>query len=187
MAKIADIAKDVFIIYHNDLCVIIEFQRVSPGKGSSFVRTKLKSIGSGKVLENNFKDGDDIEVVSVERRNMQYLYGGGDEYTFMDNTTFDQVSVNVNLLDGKERFLKEGIEATIMMYDGRPVGVQLPKKVTLKVVSAPEAVRGDTSGNVQKEAELETGALIRVPLFINSGDTIIINTDTGDYGGRAGE
>ncbi len=166
--------------------MVTDFQRVSPGKGSSFVRTRLKSVATGKVADINFKDGDEVNVVIVERRAMQYLYGGGSEFTFMDQTTFDQITVNAQLLDGKEQFMKEGMVATVMMYEDRPVGVQIPKKVTLKVVSAPEAVKGDTaSGNVMKDAELETGAVVKVPLFIKPDEDIVVNTDTGEYSARA--
>lgn len=186
MGKISDIAKEVFIDFNGDLCVVADFQRVSPGKGSSFVRTRLKSIATGKVTDNNFKDGDDLNIVTVERKPMQFLYGGGDEFTFMDKITFDQITINVNLLNGREKFLKEGVEATVMIYEERPVGVQLPKKMTLKVVSAPEAVKGDSAGgNVMKDAELETGAIVRVPLFIKQGEEIIVNTETGEYSERA--
>lgn len=185
MSKISDISKDVFINHNGTLCVVTEFQRVSPGKGSSFVRTRLKNVATGKVLDFNFKDGDDVDVVTVERKPMQFLYVQNDECAFMDMTTFDQMTVPTAMLGGKDKFLKEGVEATMMMYDGAIVDIQIPKKVTLKVVHAPEAVRGDSSGNITKDVELETGATIRAPMFIKSGDEVIVNTETGEYTERA--
>lgn len=186
MAKTSDITNGIFMEYNGDLCLVTDFQRVSPGKGSSFVRTRLKNIASGKVVENNFKEGDDIIIVQVERKNMQFLYKAGEEYAFMDNSTFEQYTVSDALLDGKGKFLKEGMEATFMLYNGAPVGAQMPKKVKLKVVSAPEAVRGDTaSGNLTKEVELETGATVRAPMFIKAGEEIMVNIDTEEYSERA--
>lgn len=186
MSKPQDITKDIFMNYNGDLVQVVEFQRVSPGKGSSFVRTRLKNVTSGKVIENNFKDSDDINIVQVERRPMQFLYKAGNEYAFMDNGTFEQLEVSDVLLDGKGKFLKEGMEGTFLMYEGRAMGVQLPKKVILKVVAAPDAVKGDTaSGNVSKEAELETGATVRVPMFIKTGENIVVNIDTEEYSERA--
>lgn len=186
MGKIADISKDVVIKFRGDLYIVSDFQHVNPGKGSSFVRTRLKSLGTGKVIDFNFKDGDSVDVVSVQRRKMQFLYSSGGDYTFMDNETFEQTQVPSSQVGDSAKFLKEGMEVWVVMHENAPRAVTMPKKVTLKVVRAPEAVKGDTSsGNVTKDVELETGATVRAPLFIKSGDEIVINTETGQYAERA--
>ncbi len=185
MPDTSDISKDVVMRFKNDLFVITEFQHVNPGKGSAFVRVKMRSIGSGKSLENTFKSGEKVDIVDVDRRTMQYLFSDANGATFMDNTTYDQVSVPKAMLEGKEGYLKEGLAAMIIMYEGAPVAVQLPRKMTYTVTEAQDAVRGDTSGNVTKDVKLETGLTVKVPMFIKQGEKIIINTDTGEYVERA--
>ncbi len=185
MTTTSDISKDVVMRFKNDLFVVTEFQHVNPGKGSAFVRVKMRSIGSGKTLEHTFKSGEEVDIVSVDRRTMQYLYSDTNGATFMDNTTYDQVQVSNAMLDGKGGYLKEGVEVLIVMYEGAAVAVQLPRKIAFTVTEAQEAVRGDTGGNVTKEVVLETGLKVRVPLFIKEGEKIIINTDTNEYVERA--
>lgn len=185
MVTTSDISKDVVMRFKNDLYVVTEFQHVNPGKGSAFVRVKLRSISSGKSLENTWKSGEAVDIVEVDRRTMQYLYSDANGATFMDNVSYDQVQVPKAMLDGKEGFLKEGLEAMVVMYEGAAVAVQLPRKITFAVTEAQDAVRGDTGGNVTKEVTLETGLKVRAPLFIKEGEKIIINTDTGEYVERA--
>lgn len=186
MATTADITKDIVIKFKDDLYLIAEFQKISPGKGSAFVRTKLKNIRTGKVLENTFKDGEAILIVEVEKRKMQYLYKDAHGYAFMDNASYEQVVVPEAMVGEKADFLKEGLEITIITHEGIPVNMELPKKITLKVSQADPGVRGDTaSGNVTKEVTMENGTKIRAPLFIKEGDEVVVNTETGEYVERA--
>lgn len=182
MGKISDISNGAVIKFRDGLFQVVEFQHVSPGKGSSFVRTKMKNLETGKVLEFNFKDGDTVDVVRVERVNMQFLYGDQEGYTFMDMRTYEQVQVSKDAVGDEARFLHQGLEVMVVLYEGRALSVTLPKKVTMEVASAPDAVKGDsTSGNVLKDIELVNGAMVRGPLFIKDGDKIVINTETGEY------
>lgn len=185
MVTTSDISKDVVLRFKNDLYVVTEFQHVNPGKGSAFVRVKMRSIGSGKSLENTWKSGEAVDIVEVERSTMQYLFSDANGATFMDNATYEQVLVPKAMLDGKEGFLKEGVEVMVVMYQGAAVAVQLPRKIAFTVTEAHDAVRGDTGGNVTKEVTLETGLKIRAPLFIKEGEKIIVNTDTAEYVERA--
>lgn len=186
MASTNDISKDVILRFRGDLWQVVEFQHVNPGKGAAFMRTRLKNVGSGKTLEQTFKDGEVVEIVEVERRRMPYLYSDSSGFTFMDNTTYEQVTVPAALLGERAGYLKEGQELTVFTFEGAPVAVELPKKITLKVVEAPPGIRGDTAGGkVTKEVVLETGMKARAPLFINAGDEIVLNTDSGEYVERA--
>ena len=185
MPDTSDISKDVVMKFKNDLYVVTEFQHVNPGKGAAFTRVKMRSIGSGKSLENTFKSGEKVDIVDVERRSMQYLFSDPNGATFMDSTTYDQVLVPKAMFDGKEGYLKEGVEAMVIMYEGTAVAMQLPRKITFTVTEAQDAVRGDTSGNVTKDVKVETGIIVKVPMFIKQGEKIIINTDTGAYVERA--
>ncbi|MEK7073548.1 MAG: elongation factor P [Patescibacteria group bacterium] len=185
MPDTSDISKDVVMKFKNDLFVVTEFQHVNPGKGAAFTRVKMRSIGSGKSLENTFKSGEKVDIVDVDRRSMQYLFSDGNGATFMDNTSYDQILVSKAMLDGKEVYLKEGVEAMVIMYEGAAAAVQLPRKIAFIVTEAQDAVRGDTSGNVTKEVTLDTGLKVKVPMFIKQGEKIIVNTDTGEYVERA--
>ena len=186
MPSTNDITKDIIIKFRDDLWQVAEFQHVSPGKGAAFVRTRLKNVGTGKALEQTFKDGEAVDIVDVERRRMQYLYGDPTGHTFMDGTNFEQVTVPAAMLADRIGYIKEGQEITVLLYEGRPVAVDLPKKITLTVVEAPPGIRGDTAGGkVTKEVVLDTGLKVRTPLFINEGDAIVVNTESGDYVERA--
>jgi len=188
MSSTQDIKRGVVILFKNDPHIVTEFEHIMPGKGSAFVRTKLKNIKSGKVLENTFKVGEKIDVVDLEKRRVQFLYSAGDVYSFMDNGTYEQFEVGKEILSGFERFLKEGAEIILLFSDGVPINSEFPKKVTFKVIEADPGVRGDTaSGRVTKEVTLEGGLKIRAPLFNKEGESIVINTETGEYVERATE
>ncbi len=166
--------------------VVTDAQHVNPGKGSAFVRAKLKNVQTGKTLENTFKVSESVETVELDRMNMQYLYKDANNYYFMDNSTFEQVGIPADMLGDRGLYLKEGQEVSVLMYEGRALSVDLPKKLTFKVVEAMPAVKGDTaSGRVTKECTLETGMKIHVPLFVEQGDLIVVNTETGEYVERA--
>lgn len=178
----ADISNGSYLKFKDDIVVVNEFQHVNPGKGSAFVRARLKSLTSGKVVEQTWKAGEVLEFVEVQKRKMQYLYSDPTGFTFMDQETFDQVTVNRVVLEDRAGYLKEGLEAHVVLHDDIPIAVELPKKVTLKVTEAFEAIRGDTAGgNVTKEVTLETGMKAHVPMFIKEGESVTLNTDTGAY------
>ena len=182
MANTADIKKGLCIDLNNDIWQIVDFQHVKPGKGNAFVRTKLKSLTTGKVLENTFPSGATINPVRVERRTYQYLYHDETGYNFMNNETFDQVTLDEDMVEGKE-FFKEGQEIDILFHaeTEKPLFCELPPHIVLEVTFAEMAVKGNTSTNAFKNATVETGATIQVPLFVEEGDRIKIDTRTFEY------
>ena len=186
MASTSDIRKGVVIKHQGDLFVVVEFQHINPGKGAAFVRTRMKNLANGKVIEITYKTSETMEIVSVTFQNMQYLYKNGDNYAFMDMASYEQIEMDGDLVGSDGKYLKEGLGVVVGMYDERPVSIQLPKKIQYKVVEAPPAVRGDSaSGNVTKEIKLDNGLLIHAPIFIKEGEEILVNTETGDYSARA--
>lgn len=177
-----DIKKGTVINYDGQLWVVVDFQRVSPGKGSSFVRTKMKSISTGKVNEYNFKSSENLTFESVQYLKMQYLFKDGEMYTFMDTVSYEQVTIDADIIGDDAKYLKEGLEVKIAMHNGNPITIQMPMKINFTVTYTEPAVKGDTaSGNVMKEVELDNGLKVKAPAFINQGDEISVNTDTGEY------
>lgn len=160
---------------------ILEFQHVKPGKGSAFTRTTIRSLISGRNLERTFKSGDKVDRPDIEERDMQYLYQQGDEYHFMDQRNFEQTYMDAKVLGDAKNYLKENINASILFYNGKAIEVTLPNSVELKVIKCDPGVRGDTVSGAQKPATLETGYVINVPLFINEGDVLKIDTRSGEY------
>ena len=188
MARANEISKGLVLNFKDEPHLVVDFQHVNPGKGAAFVRTKLKALKTGKVVENTFKSDEAVEFLEMERKKVQYLYGTPTEYTFMDMKTYEQFSIGADVVGEGAKYLKEGIEVSILVDEnGVPITLDLPKKVTLKVTESFPGVRGDTSGNVQKEVTLENGLKVRTPMFIKEGDLVIINTDTGEYVERAQE
>ncbi|MFA6548105.1 MAG: elongation factor P [Candidatus Magasanikbacteria bacterium] len=186
MASTSDVRKGVVIKHQNDLYVVVEFQHINPGKGSAFVRTRMKSIASGKVIEITYKTSETVEIVNVQFQNMQYLYKSGNDYAFMDMSSYEQVEMDGDLVGDDAKFLKEGLVVIVGIYEDRPVSIQLPKKIQYTVVEAPPAVRGDSaSGNVTKEIKLDNGMTVHAPIFIKEGEEILVNTETGEYSARA--
>ncbi|MCX2680787.1 elongation factor P [Galbibacter sp. EGI 63066] len=188
MASTSDIRKGLCIRYNNDIYKIIEFLHVKPGKGPAFVRTKLKSVTTGKVLDNTFSAGHKIEDVRVETRSYQFLYAEGDTYHFMNTDDYNQIALQKETLDSPD-LLKEGEVVTILFNteDSMPLSVDLPAHVILEVTHTEPGVKGNTATNATKPATVETGATINVPLFINEGDKIKIDTEKGAYMERAKE
>ena len=188
MASTSDIRNGLCIKFNHDIYKIIEFLHVKPGKGPAFVRTKLKSLTSGKVLDNTFSAGHKIDVIRVETHTFQYLYPEGDEFHFMNAETFEQISLNKNILDAPE-LLKEGTNVMVQINTetALPLSVDMPASVILEVTYAEPGVKGNTATNATKNATVETGANINVPLFINEGDKIKIDTATGSYMERVKE
>ena len=182
MATTSDIRKGLCIKYSNDIYKIIEFLHVKPGKGPAFVRTKLKSVTSGKVVDNTFSAGHKIEDIRVETNKYQFLYQDGDQYHFMNSDDYEQISINVSILENED-LMKEGEIVTISINteDGMPLSVDLPASVVLEVTHTEPGVKGNTATNATKPATVETGAKINVPLFINEGDKIKVDTEKGSY------
>ena len=164
---------------------IIEFQHVKPGKGAAFVRTKIRNVITGSVVEKTFNPNDKYPTAFIERKDMEYLYSDGDLYYFMDNETYEQLPINKSVLADNFKFVKENEVCKVLSYKGNVFGVEPPNFVVLKVTETEPGFKGDTATNVQKPATLETGAEIRVPLFIDEGEMIQIDTRTGEYLGRA--
>lgn len=164
---------------------IIEFQHVKPGKGAAFVRTKLRNVISGAVVDHTFNPNEKYPTAYIDRKDMQYLYNDGDLYYFMDMESFEQIPINASALGDSFRFVKENMECKVLSYKGNVFGVEPPNFVELEIVQTDPGFKGDTATNATKPAKLETGAEIKVPMFINEGETIRIDTRTGEYMERA--
>jgi elongation factor P len=180
-ATTADFRNGMVIRFNNELWTITEFHHVSPGNWRAFVRTRLKNLRNGRVIEQRFRAGEEVDEVRVEHQNWQFLYVDGDDYVFMNTETFDQQPVPTQMLGDAIKFLKEQDEIEMLVDGETIIAVQLPNFLELTVESAEPGVRGDTANNVTKPATLETGAVVNVPLFVNPGDKIRIDTRTGQY------
>ena len=164
---------------------IVEFQHVKPGKGAAFVRAKMRNMCTGAVVERTFNAGERLPKAHIDRRAMQYLYESDGNYVFMDNETYEQSELTKEQLGNAINFLKENMDAKIMIYNGRVIGVDLPNTVELTVVKTDPGIRGDTATGGSKPATMDTGYVVKVPLFINEGDVLNIDTRTGEYISRA--
>jgi elongation factor P len=186
MASPNQIKKGIVILHNNDPWVVTEFQHINPGKGSAFVRTRIKNVRDGRSLEQTYKVSETINIVDVEHKTMQYLYKDDSGYHFMDPDTYEQHSMEATAIGDQGKYLQDGMNVILSFYEGKAIALQVPKKMTFTVVETMPAVKGDTaSGNVQKDAKTDAGFMIRVPIFINQGEKVIINTDTGEYVERA--
>ena len=188
MATTSDIRKGLCIKYSNDIYKSVEFLHVKPGKGPAFVRTKLKSVTTGKVIENTFSAGHKIDDIRVETNKFQFLYAEGETFHFMNNDDYNQISIEKGILDNPD-LMKEGeiVSISINTEDGMPLSVDMPASVILEVTHTEPGVKGNTATNATKPATVETGARINVPLFINEGDKIKIDTEKGAYQERIKE
>jgi elongation factor P len=164
---------------------VVEFQHVKPGKGGAFVRTKLKNVRSGAVIERTYRADEKLDQAIIDKRDMQFLYRDGSDYVFMDTSSYEQMQAAPELLGTAPDYLKEGDEANLQMYNGEIVGVELPASVELKVVETEPGEKGDRVSGARKPATMETGLIIQVPLFVNIGDAIKVDTRTGEYLTRA--
>jgi elongation factor P len=182
MANTSDIRNGLCIEFKNDLYFVVEFLHVKPGKGAAFVRTKLKSLTSGKVIDNTFSAGHKIDTVRIERRKYQYLYKDDMGYHFMNMETYNQIPIDDKLIDNAD-LMKEGDSIDVLFHSEKdmPLTVELPAHVTLEITYTEPGVKGNTATNVTKPATVETGAIINVPLFINEGDSIKVDTRTRSY------
>ena len=182
MANTSDIRNGLCINWNNDIYSVVEFQHVKPGKGNAFVRTKLKSITTGKNVDYTFPAGHKIDPVRVERRTFQFLYNDDSGYHFMNNETYEQVTIQPDMMVNAQ-FLKEGSHVEILYHAAEeiPLTIELPQTMELEITYTEPGLKGDTATNALKPATVETGAEIRVPLFINEGDVVKIDTNTGNY------
>ena len=184
MITTADFKTGMTILYNNNIYQIMDFQHVKPGKGQAFVKTKLRNLRTGATTDYSFNAGEKLEQALIEKRKMQYLYSG-DTYCFMDMETYDQVEIPAERLEWESKFLLEGMTIEIVFYGDEILGVNLPEKISLEVTEASPAVAGNTATNAQKEVTLETGLVVKVPMFIEQGEKIIVTTWDGKYSSRA--
>lgn len=180
-----DFRTGVTIEIDNDVWQVVDFQHVKPGKGAAFVRAKLKNARTGAVVERTFNAGEKMPKAHVDRREMQYLYASDEQYNFMDNETFEQIALTAAQLGDATKFLKENMSIGIMFFQGSIIGVDVPNSVELTVIETDPGIRGDTATGGTKPAKLETGYIVKVPLFINIGDVLRIDTRSGEYLERA--
>jgi len=180
-----DLRNGMTIEIPEGLFSVVEFQHVKPGKGGAFVRTKLKNVRTGAVIERTFRADERVEQAMVDKREMQYLYRDGTDYVFMDNVSYDQVQVTPDALGEASQYVKEGDSAVLQMYNEEIVGVDLPASVELTVAVTEPGVQGDRVSGARKPATLETGLVLQVPLFVNPGERIKVDTRTGEYITRA--
>ena len=181
MASTADFKNGLTIKFSNDIYQIVEFQHVKPGKGGAFVRTKLKSMTTGRVIDKTFRAGEKVDVVRVDAKHMQYLYREGDDLIFMDGETYEQVPLSVNLAGNQLKFLKEGEDVKVLFHGEQALGMELPFFVEYEVVETEPGAKGDTVSGSGKPATIESGAVMQVPFFIEVGDKIRVDTRTGEY------
>lgn len=179
-----ELKNGLVIKINGELYSVVQFQHIKPGKGGAFVRTKLKNLKIGTVIDKTFREVERIEDVFIEEKKLQYLYKSDGHYFFMDNETFEQFSVDKGALGDNIKFLKENLEISAYSHDGQIIYISLPSSIVLKVTHTEQGIRGDTAKGGTKRAELETGMKILVPLFINTGDMISVDTRTGEYVGR---
>ncbi len=185
MVSAGDFRNGVTFEMDGQVFQIIEFQHVKPGKGAAFVRTKIRNVIAGSVVERTFNPSDKFPTAYIERKDMEYSYNDGDLYYFMDPETYELVPINASVLPDNFKFVKENFVCRILSYKGNVFGVEPPTNVTLKIIKTDPGFRGDTATNVTKPATLETDAEIKVPLFIDEGEEIIVDTRTGEYVSRA--
>lgn len=181
MPSTTDFRPGLVIKYNNELWTVVEFQHVNPGNWRAFVRTKLKNLKSGKVIENRFRAGESIEIIRIERREFQFLYRDGSGYVFMDKDSYEQLTVQTEQIGDGAAFLKDGESVDILFNGADITGIELPITVELKIVETVPGVKGDSANAGTKPAHVETGATVNVPLFLNEGDTIKIDTRSGEY------
>ncbi len=184
MINVNDFKTGVTITLDGALYQVLEFQHVKPGKGAAIVKAKLKNMRTGSIVENTFNAGVKVETAHIDKQKMQFLYSDADNYNFMDMETYEQITINKSLIEYESKFLKENLEVYITFYNGEMLGIELPDKVDMVITHTEPAVKGNTTTNALKDAIVETGLLVKVPLFINEGETIIVSTSDGKYVSR---
>ncbi len=185
MIDVNDLRKGVTFTLDNQLFKVLEYSHNKPGRGNATIRTKLYNLKTGTIIERTFQSGDRVQDIRLDHHQVQYLYKDGDLYYFMDNETYEQTPLTAQALGDTVHYLKENLEVKLTFYDGQPLDVELPTAVELKVVESEPGVRGDTATGATKLATTETGLKVQVPLFVNVGDTVKVDTRTGGYLTRA--
>ena len=185
MATTADLKNGITLEIETQLWTVVEFQHVKPGKGPAFVRTKLKSVLTGKVIDRTFNSGVKIDIAILEKRDMQYLYKEGDDFVFMDSKTYDQMTISPETVGDAANYMLENSEAIVAVHEGNPLYVELPANVPLRITYTEPGLQGDRSSAGSKPATLETGISIQVPLFIKQDEVVLVDTRSGEYLGRA--
>lgn len=185
MVSAGEFRNGLTIQYENQIYTVIEFQHVKPGKGAAFVRTKLKNLKTGSVIEKTFRPSEKMPKAHIEKKDMQYLYSDGDLFHFMDSETYDQIAINSDQIGDTLKFVKENDMVKILSHEEEVFGIEPPLFVELEIIHTEPGVKGDTATGATKPAEVETGASVNVPLFVNIGDKIKIDTRTGEYLSRA--
>ena len=185
MISVNDFKNGLTIQVDGELWRVVEFQHVKPGKGSAFVRSKLKNLRNGGVQEKTFRAGEKVNQAQIDRKKMQYLYADGDNYVFMDTETYEQLELPGARIQDELKYLKENMVVSIIMFGTETLGVELPNTVDLEVKETEPGIRGDTSSGGSKPATMETGLVVQVPFFVNEGDILTINTADGTYISRA--
>ncbi|MDA1316487.1 MAG: elongation factor P [bacterium] len=184
MTAAGNLKRGEFILYQNDIWQLLKTEFYSPGKGAALMRTKMRSVSSGKAMDYTYKSQEDVETVQVSSIEMQYLYKDAEHAFFMDQHTYEQISIPLDIIGDIIAFFKEGEAMFVYIYNDKPLSIRPPASVKLKIIQAEDAAKGDTVSNAKKEAIVETGAKVLVPLFIKVGETISINPETGEYTGR---
>ena len=185
MINVNDIKNGITFTLDGDIYQVLEFSHVKPGKGAAFVKMKIRNLRTGSTTEKSFNSGTKLEKAMIEKKPMQFLYSSGDSYNFMNMESYEQIELTKEQLGEEANYLKEGLNVDLSFYQGELLGVILPDKVELKVVHTEPAVKGNTTNNATKDATLETGLVVRVPLFVDTDDVVIISTSTGKYDSRA--
>lgn len=185
MISVNDFKTGLTVEVEGNIWRVLDFQHVKPGKGAAFVRSKLKNLRNGAIQEKTFRAGEKVGRAQIDNMKMQYLYADGDSYVFMDNNSYEQLEIPADQLEYELKFLKENMAVSIMMYGSETLGVELPKTVELEVTETEPGIKGDTASGASKTATLETGITIQVPLFVNQGDMLVVNTEEGSYVSRA--
>lgn len=185
MININDIKNGMTVVIDGNIYLILEFLHVKPGKGPAFVRIKLKNLRTGSTIEQTFNTNIKFEKAIIEKKPMQYLYSNGDMYNFMNMETYEQIDLSKDSLGDNAKFLKEGLEVDVTFYKGEVLGINLPEKIEYEVIETEPAVKGNTATNATKEATLENGMTVKVPLFINEHEHVIVSTKDGKYDSRA--
>ncbi|MCG7406290.1 elongation factor P [Paenibacillus sp. ACRRX] len=185
MISVNDFKTGLTVEVEHDIFSVVEFQHVKPGKGAAFVRSKLRNLRNGNVVEKTFRAGETIGRAQIDNREVQYLYNSGEEYTFMDNESYDQFALSKEQLEWEINFLKDNMMVNIISYKGEILGINMPNSVELKVIETEPGVKGNTAQGATKNAKVETGLNVQVPLFINEDDVLLIDTREGKYISRA--
>jgi elongation factor P len=185
MISVNDFKTGLTIEVDGDIYRVLDFQHVKPGKGAAFVRSKLRNLRNGNTTEKTFRGGEKVERAQIDNRRMQYLYANGDQHVFMDTDNYEQIELSETQIEYELKFLKENMEVHVIQYQGETLGVDLPATVELEVTETEPGIKGDTASGGSKPATMETGLVVQVPFFVNSGDRLIINTSEGEYVSRA--